>query len=53
MYTLGELADHLDLALSGDADKPIEGLASIANAGPAHLTFLAEERHLPQTLREW
>lgn len=47
MYSLGELADRLDLAFSGDVEKPIQGLASIENAGPGQLTFLADTRHLP------
>lgn len=48
MYSLGELADRLDLAFSGDARRPITGLATLAAADPGELAFLASKKHLPQ-----
>lgn len=48
MYTLGELADRLDLAFSGDAQRVIVGLAPLERAGPAELAFLADKKYLPQ-----
>jgi UDP-3-O-[3-hydroxymyristoyl] glucosamine N-acyltransferase len=48
VYTLGELADRLDLAFSGDAQRTIVGLAPLERAGPTDLTFLADKKYLPQ-----
>lgn len=45
MYSLGELADRLGLTVTGDASAPIAGLASLENAQPEHLSFLADARH--------
>ncbi|MFK7976578.1 MAG: UDP-3-O-(3-hydroxymyristoyl)glucosamine N-acyltransferase [Halioglobus sp.] len=47
MYSLGELADRLGLAVTGDASIPISGLASLKNAEPEHLSFLADVQHEP------
>jgi UDP-3-O-[3-hydroxymyristoyl] glucosamine N-acyltransferase len=48
VFTLGELADRLDLAFSGDAQRVIVGLAPLERAGPAELTFLAGKTYLSQ-----
>lgn len=48
MYSLGELADRLGLAFSGDPQRVISGMATLANAGPAELAFLANRKYLPQ-----
>ncbi|MDH3993807.1 MAG: UDP-3-O-(3-hydroxymyristoyl)glucosamine N-acyltransferase, partial [Gammaproteobacteria bacterium] len=48
MYSLAELADRLDLTFSGDAQRTISGLASLADAGPDELAFLADKKYLPQ-----
>jgi UDP-3-O-[3-hydroxymyristoyl] glucosamine N-acyltransferase len=48
VYTLGELADRLDLAFSGDAQRVIVGLAPLERAGPAELAFLADKKYLTQ-----
>ncbi len=51
MYTLGELADRLGLTYSGNADRRITGLATLAEAGPEDLAFLANRKYLPQLSR--
>jgi UDP-3-O-[3-hydroxymyristoyl] glucosamine N-acyltransferase len=48
VYSLGELADRLDLAFSGDVSRTIDGLASLEAAGPGDVTFFSERRYLPQ-----
>lgn len=50
--TLGEIAERLGLELKGDASTEIEGIASLADAGPGQLTFLfnsAYAKYLPET----
>ena len=51
MYTLGELADRFGLTCSGNADRRITGLATLADAGPDELAFLANRKYLPQLSR--
>ena len=46
MTTLGELATDLELELHGDPDTPIQGLAALDVAGPLHLSFVSEKKHL-------
>ena len=48
MYSLGELADRLDLQFSGDATRPITGIANLASAGPSDLSFFVERKYLEQ-----
>jgi UDP-3-O-[3-hydroxymyristoyl] glucosamine N-acyltransferase len=48
MFSLGELADRLDLAFSGDGTRQLTGLASLQAAGPGDLTFFTERKYLPQ-----
>jgi len=50
VYSLGELADRLDLAFAGDAGRPIAGMAALAVAGPTQLSFIADRKFLPQLL---
>ena len=40
MYTLGEVAEKLELTFSGDAQLPIVSLAPLASAGADQLTFV-------------
>lgn len=40
-YTLAELSDYLAVELVGDRDQIISSLASLANAGPDQLSFVA------------
>lgn len=47
-YTLGELADLLDVELRGDASLRIDGLASLKNAVPGKLGFLSNPRYVSQ-----
>ncbi|QFU76681.1 UDP-3-O-(3-hydroxymyristoyl)glucosamine N-acyltransferase [Halioglobus maricola] len=44
MVTLGELAERFDLVLSGDPQRPVSGLGTLANAGPEQVTFLSNPR---------
>ncbi len=48
LLTLGEIANRLALPCIGDAGRPIRGLATLASAGPDHLSFLASRRYLGQ-----
>jgi UDP-3-O-[3-hydroxymyristoyl] glucosamine N-acyltransferase len=48
VYTLGELAAQLGLAVEGDAQRQIHGLASLSAAGPDHLAFLSNQKYLSQ-----
>lgn len=43
--TLGELADQLQLECRGDRAQPIAGLATLSQAGPNQLTFLANPKY--------
>lgn len=43
--TLGELADRLQLTCHGDRNRVIEGLATLAQARPTQLSFLANPRY--------
>ncbi|MFV0277852.1 MAG: UDP-3-O-(3-hydroxymyristoyl)glucosamine N-acyltransferase [Parahaliea sp.] len=45
MHTLGELSERLGLAFSGDAQRPISGLATLDAAGPTQLAFLAQRKY--------
>ena len=47
MFTLGELADQLDLTFTGDVHCTITGLASLREAGSNDLTFLSSKKFLP------
>ena len=48
MYSLAELAAELELEFSGQADRPITGLAPLASAGPEHISFLTGKAYLSQ-----
>ncbi|MEX6501137.1 UDP-3-O-(3-hydroxymyristoyl)glucosamine N-acyltransferase [Pseudomonas zhanjiangensis] len=43
--TLGQLAERLGATLRGSADKPISGLATLQEAGPDQLSFLANAQY--------
>ncbi len=47
-YTAGELADRFGLALRGDADLRIDGVATLARAEAGQLAFLANTRYRGQ-----
>lgn len=47
MYTLAELADRLGLAVAGNAQRNIAGLASLPEAGPSDLSFFNNPQYLP------
>ncbi len=46
--TLGALAERLSARLHGDAGIAIDGVATLAGAGPGELSFLANRRYRPQ-----
>lgn len=48
MLTLGELAERLGATVTGDENRVVTGLATLASAGPEQLSFLANRRYLPQ-----
>ncbi len=48
MYTLGEVADKLELTFSGDADLPITGLAPLESAHTGQLTYVTGNKFLDQ-----
>ncbi|MDO5611381.1 MAG: LpxD N-terminal domain-containing protein, partial [Pseudomonadota bacterium] len=47
-YTAAELSAQFGLALRGDGDTRVSGVATLANAGPAQLGFLANPRYRSQ-----
>ena len=44
-WRLGALAESLGVELRGDPERPIVGLQSLRDAGPEHLSFLANTRY--------
>ncbi|WP_459874541.1 UDP-3-O-(3-hydroxymyristoyl)glucosamine N-acyltransferase [Halomonas shantousis] len=44
--TLGELAERLGARLVGDADRQVSGLATLTEAGPEDISFLANRAYL-------
>ena len=48
MHTLGEIAARFGLELRGDAATEIRGVATLADAGPGQLGFLANPRYRTQ-----
>jgi UDP-3-O-[3-hydroxymyristoyl] glucosamine N-acyltransferase len=46
MYSLAGLADLLGLQFTGDADRTLTGLATLGEAGPQDLSFLANRKYL-------
>ena len=47
-YTLGEVADKLELTFSGEADVPIVGLAPLDGAGADQLTFVTGSKYIEE-----
>ena len=45
VFTLGQLAERLGATLRGAADTPISGLATLQDAGPDQLSFLANPQY--------
>ena len=48
MITLGELAQRFDLLLSGDPDRPVSGMATLAGAGKSDISFLSNKKYASQ-----
>jgi UDP-3-O-[3-hydroxymyristoyl] glucosamine N-acyltransferase len=46
--SLGELAERFELSLHGDASVQIDGVATLATAGPTQLCFIYNDKYLPQ-----
>jgi UDP-3-O-[3-hydroxymyristoyl] glucosamine N-acyltransferase len=44
----GELAERFGLVLQGDPARPVEGVGTLAGAGPTQLSFLANSRYRSQ-----
>ena len=44
-YTLGDLAERLGADLRGDGSLQVSGLATLQDAGPEHLSFLANAQY--------
>ena len=47
-FTLGRLADALGASLQGDAARVMTGVAPLETAGPEHVSFLTDRKHLKQ-----
>ncbi|HEY6941887.1 UDP-3-O-(3-hydroxymyristoyl)glucosamine N-acyltransferase [Dokdonella sp.] len=47
-YTLGSIAGRFGLELRGDASLGVDGVDTLAEAGPAHIAFLANPRYRAQ-----
>jgi len=47
-FRAGDLAERFDLALRGDPGRVVEGVGTLAGAGPASLSFLANPRYRGQ-----
>lgn len=45
VFTLGQLAERLGATLRGAADQTVDGLATLQDAGPSQLTFLANAQY--------
>ncbi|MDO8270857.1 MAG: UDP-3-O-(3-hydroxymyristoyl)glucosamine N-acyltransferase [Gammaproteobacteria bacterium] len=48
VYTLGELAELLEVELRGDSSLCVDGLATLKNAVPGKLSFLSNPRYVNQ-----
>ena len=48
VFTAAELAERFALQLHGDGSVAVRGVATLANAGPGQLAFLANPRYRPQ-----
>ncbi|WP_426688123.1 UDP-3-O-(3-hydroxymyristoyl)glucosamine N-acyltransferase [Rhodanobacter ginsengiterrae] len=47
-YTVAELAERFGLVASGDGARVIDGVGTLAGAGPGHLSFLSNSRYTSQ-----
>jgi UDP-3-O-[3-hydroxymyristoyl] glucosamine N-acyltransferase len=48
MFSLAELADRYGLEFTGEEGKSVSGIATLAEAGPEDVAFLANNKYLPQ-----
>ena len=49
-WTLGELAERVGGEVQGSAARQLEGVRTLSEAGPSHLSFLTSPRYLEQAL---
>lgn len=47
-YTIAELAERFDLQFDGDGTHVIDGVGTLASAGPSQLTFLSNSKYSAQ-----
>ncbi len=47
-YSLGELAERFGLAVHGDATRRVDGVGTLAGAGPSQLSFLSNSKYAAQ-----
>ncbi len=47
-YTVSELAERFDLCVHGDGGRLVDGVGTLAGAGPSQLTFLANSTYAGQ-----
>ena len=50
-YTLRDIAEALGAQVHGDENCPIDQVATLADAGPGSISFLANRRYRPQLLK--
>ena len=48
MFSLAELADRFGLEFTGEGDRTLTGIATLAEAGAGDVSFLANRKYLPQ-----
>ena len=48
MFSLAELADRFGLEFTGEGDRALTGIATLAEAGAGDISFLANRKYLPQ-----
>ena len=48
--SVSQIADAVGARLIGEGCREVEGVASLASAGPQHLVFVDDERHLAEAL---
>ena len=47
-HTVSQLAERFDLRVHGDGSRVIDGVGTLAGAGPSQLTFLSNSKYASQ-----